>query len=127
MKQGLGVKLMLIAAAATVLLAGAVLLSARLRPHAYAGDRLATPLPAYDFNLTGSDQKQYHLNDWRGRLVLLFFGYTSCPDECPTTTAILEQVIDQLGSRAGEVQVVMISGDYPQVREKEKLCSNVVK
>jgi protein SCO1/2 len=119
MKQGLGVKLMLIAAAAAVLLAGAVLLSTRLRPHAYAGDRLATPLPAYDFNLTGSDQKPYHLSDLRGRLVLLFFGFTSCPDECPTTTAILEQVLNQLGSRAGEVQVMMITvdpqTDTPQV------------
>ena len=119
MKQGLGVKLMLIAAAAAVLLAGAVLLSARLRPHVYVGDLLATPLPAYGFSLTGSDQKPYHLSDLRGRLVLLFFGYTSCPDECPTTTAILEQVLDQLGSRAGEVQVVMITvdpqKDTPQV------------
>ena len=108
-----------IAAAAGVLLAGAVLLSNRLRPHAFAGTSLATPLPAYDFSLTGSDQKPYHLSDLRGRLVLLYFGYTSCPDECPTTTAILERVLDQSGSRAGEVQVVMITvdpqKDSPQV------------
>jgi protein SCO1 len=119
MKKTLGARLIFIAAAAGVLLAGAVLLSNRLRPHAYAGNALATPMPAYDFSLTGSDQKVYHLSDLRGKLVLLYFGYTSCPDECPTTTAILEAVIDQLGSRAGEVQVVMITvdpqKDTPQV------------
>ena len=119
MKKGAGARLILIAAVAAVLLAGAVLLSARLRPHAYAGNYLATALPAYDFTLTGSDQKIYHLSDLRGKLVLLFFGYTSCPDECPTTTAILERVLDQLSSRAGEVQVVMITvdpqTDTPQV------------
>ena len=111
MKKGLGARLIIIAAAAGVLLAGAVLLSNRLRPHAYAGNALATPLPAYDFSLTGSDQKSYHLSDLHGKLVLLYFGYTACPDECPTTTAILERVIDQLGSRAGEVQVMMITVD----------------
>ena len=119
MKKGLGIRLILIAVAAGALLAGAVLLSARLHPHAYAAKPLATPLPAYDFALTGSDLKPYHLSDLRGRLVLLFFGYTSCPDECPTTTAILEQVIGRLGSQAGEVQVAMITvdphKDTPQV------------
>jgi protein SCO1/2 len=119
MKKGSGIRLILFAAAAAILLAGAVLLSNRLRPYAYAGTHLAPPLPAYDFSLTGSDQKLYHLSDLRGKLVLLFFGYTSCPDECPTTTAILERVLDQLGSRAGEVQVMMITvdpqKDTPQV------------
>ena len=119
MKKSSGARLIFITAAAGVLLAGAVLLSTRLRPHTYAGNPLATPLPAYDFSLIGSDQKLHHLSDLHGRLVLLFFGYTSCPDECPTTTAILEGVLDQLGSRAGEVQVVMITvdphKDSPQV------------
>jgi len=119
MKKGLGVRLVLIAVAAGILLAGGVLLSTRLHPYAYAGNSLAKPLPAYDFSLTGSDQKLYHLSDLHGKLVLLFFGYTSCPDECPTTTAILESVLDQLGSRAGEVQVVMVTvdpqKDSPQV------------
>jgi protein SCO1/2 len=119
MKKGSGTGLIYIAAAAALLLAGAVFLSSRLQPHAYAGNFLATSLPAYNFSLTGSDQKLYHLSDLRGKLVLLYFGYTSCPDECPTTTAILESVLDQLGSRAGEVQVVMITvdpqKDTPQV------------
>jgi protein SCO1/2 len=114
-----GAWLILFAAAAAVLLAGAVLLSNKMQPHTFAGNPLATPLPAYDFGLTGSDQKAYHLSDLRGKLALLFFGYTTCPDECPTTTAILEGVLDQLGSRAGEVRVVMITvdpqKDTPQV------------
>jgi protein SCO1/2 len=119
MKKGSGTRLIFFGVAAAVLLTGAVIFSNRLRPHAYAGSPLATPLPAYDFSLTGSDQKLYHLSDLRGKLVLLFFGYTSCPDECPTTAAILESVLDQLGSRTGEVQVVMITvdpqKDTPQV------------
>ena len=88
MKKALGARLILVAASAAVLLAGAVLLSTRLHPLAYAGDYLATPLLADDFSLTGSEQKLYHLSD-------------------------------QLGCRAGEVQVAMITvdpqSDSPQV------------
>jgi len=111
MKIGLLARLILLAALAGLLLASALLLSVRLRPHVFAGTQLATPQPAYDFSLTGSDQKPYQLTDLRGKLVLLYFGYTSCPDECPNTTAILESVIGQLGSRVAEVKVVMITVD----------------
>jgi protein SCO1/2 len=52
-----------------------------------------------------------HLADFRGRLVLLSFGYTSCPDVCPTTLAELAQLRRQLGRRAGEVQVLFVTLD----------------
>lgn len=51
------------------------------------------------------------LSDYQGRLVLLFFGYTHCPDVCPTTLAKLRYALRQLGETAKEVQVVFVSVD----------------
>ncbi len=48
------------------------------------------PKPAPDFTLTRDDGTPYHLAEKRGREVVLFFGYTHCPDVCPTTLANLE-------------------------------------
>src|SRR5690606_5487020 len=47
----------------------------------------------------------------KGKVVLLFFGYASCPDICPTTMAQLSQVVDNLGDQADNVQIVFISVD----------------
>ncbi len=67
-------------------------------------------MAASDFELTSADglvQK----SDYRGKLVVLFFGYTMCPDVCPTTMSRLRQTMDLLGTYADEVQVVMVSVD----------------
>lgn len=47
----------------------------------------------------------------REKIVLIFFGYTSCPDVCPTTLAELNQAMKQLGDDAGRVQVVFVTVD----------------
>jgi protein SCO1/2 len=60
------------------------------------------------------------LSDQKGKIVLLFFGYTSCPDVCPTTLAELKQVMDGLGNKAESVQVVFISVD-PERDTPEKI------
>ncbi|NOH04289.1 MAG: SCO family protein [Chloroflexi bacterium] len=56
----------------------------------------------------------------RQRIVLLFFGYTSCPDVCPTTLAEMKQVMDALRDDAQHVQVVFISVD-PERDTPEKI------
>jgi len=51
------------------------------------------------------------LADFRGKAVVLFFGYTSCPDVCPTTLVRLAEVMVKLGDVAGRVQILMLTVD----------------
>jgi len=55
--------------------------------------------------------KPRRLEDWRGKAVVLFFGFTHCPDVCPTTLADIAQAIRTLGPDAERVQVLMVSVD----------------
>ena len=57
---------------------------------------------------TGTPRK---LDDFRGKAVVLFFGFTHCPDVCPTTLADIAQAVKSLGPDAGRVQVLMVSVD----------------
>jgi protein SCO1/2 len=56
----------------------------------------------------------------RGDIVLLFFGYTSCPDVCPTTLSEMKRVLAELGSNAGQVQVIFVTVD-PERDTPQKL------
>jgi len=51
------------------------------------------------------------LADFKGKAVVIFFGYTNCPDVCPTSLAMLMQVMQQLGSEASRVQVLFVTVD----------------
>ena len=66
---------------------------------------------AADFKLTEATGKERHLSDFRGKVVVLFFGYTHCPEVCPTTLADLAQVVRLLGKDAGKVQVLFVTLD----------------
>jgi protein SCO1/2 len=66
---------------------------------------------AKTFNLTDHTGKPRTLEDFKGKVVALFFGYTHCPDVCPTTMADLKQSMKQLGDDADEVQVLFITLD----------------
>lgn len=68
-------------------------------------------LPDLRFTLSGSGDKTFSEKDFKGKTVMLFFGYASCPDICPTTMAQLSQVMDQLGSDAKDVRIIFISVD----------------
>lgn len=69
--------------------------------------------------LTGHDGKPRSLADFRGKAVVLFFGYTHCPDVCPTTLADVAGALKQLGPDAARVQVLFVTvdpeRDTPQV------------
>lgn len=75
----------------------------------------ATDISGTDFgqtlNLTDHTGKPRTLTDFKGKVVALFFGYTHCPDVCPTTMADLKQVMKVLGSRADELQVLFVTLD----------------
>jgi len=68
-------------------------------------------LPDLQFTLSGAGGKTVSAKDLRGKTVLLFFGYASCPDICPTTMAQLTDVLRQLGDAAGQVRIVFVSVD----------------
>ena len=66
---------------------------------------------APDFTLSGSDGHELQLSDYRGKVVILAFGFTSCPDVCPTTLAVLAQARKRLGRDGNEVKVVYVTVD----------------
>ena len=82
------------------------------KPASFRGTTYAEPYPsASDFALARADGSSFQLSQTRGKIVLLFFGYTSCPDVCPTTLAELNQAMGQLGADADKVQVVFVTVD----------------
>ncbi|MEI6300607.1 MAG: SCO family protein [Betaproteobacteria bacterium] len=64
-----------------------------------------------DFRLTDHNGKVRTLGDFKGRVVVMFFGYTHCPDVCPTTMAEMRQVLEKLGEDGKKVQVIFVSVD----------------
>lgn len=64
-----------------------------------------------ELSLTDQNGKSRTLSDFRGKVVALFFGYTHCPDVCPTTLAQLSQVMKALGPDADRVQVLFVTVD----------------
>lgn len=66
---------------------------------------------AKNFNLPDVDGKPRTLADYKGKLVAVFFGYTQCPDACPTTMAELAEARKMLGPQGDKLQVVFITVD----------------
>jgi protein SCO1 len=88
----------------------------------------STDITGADFGkelaLTGHDGKPRTLADFRGKVVVLFFGYTHCPDICPTTLADMAAVMKQLGADASRVQVLFVTLD-PERDSPDILASYV--
>jgi protein SCO1 len=76
--------------------------------------------PAPDFSVRGSDGTQLTLSRFRGKVVLLGFGYTSCPNVCPTTLAVLAQARRKLGALGSQLQIVYLTVD-PERDSAERL------
>ncbi|ANN69591.1 electron transporter [Bordetella bronchialis] len=68
-------------------------------------------LPDLKFTLSGAQGHTVSQDDVKGKTVLLFFGYASCPDVCPTTMAQLADVMNRLGQDAAEVRILFVSVD----------------
>ena len=64
-----------------------------------------------DFSLLDPDGKTRTLEDFRGKVVVMFFGYTQCPDVCPTTLTEMEQAMNLLGPQSNQVQVLFVTVD----------------
>ena len=83
------------------------------RNDTFLGTSYAEPYPvAPDFSLTRANGETFRLSEQKDKVTLLFFGYTSCPDVCPTTMADLKRALDNLSSKnLKQVQVVFITVD----------------
>lgn len=77
-----------------------------------------------DFQLNAPDGQPRRLSDFRGQAVVIFFGYTQCPDICPTTLSTLAEAMHLLGKEANRVQVLFVTLD-PQRDTRELLASYV--
>jgi protein SCO1/2 len=81
------------------------------KPYSFHGTVIDPPFPVPNFSLVTANGESFRLSDQKGKIVLLFFGYTSCPDVCPITLATFKQVHEQLGDDAQKVRFVMITAD----------------
>ena len=75
-------------------------------------------------DLTDHTGKPRHLEDFRGKAVVVFFGFTHCPDVCPTTLAEMSQVVKSLGPDGDRVQVLLVTVD-PERDTREALAKYV--
>jgi len=101
---------------------------AACKPASQQAEFAATDIAGADFaqtlNLTDHTGQPRSLADYKGKVIALFFGYTHCPDVCPTTMADLKQVAKLLGTRSNELQVLFVTLD-PERDTKEVLAQFV--
>lgn len=102
--------IVLTALALVALLGGLWFAYFREETYAFNGGELPGD-PAPDLSLTAQDGEPFTLASQQGKVVLVYFGYTYCPDFCPTTMLDMMQVSDALGEDADRIQVVMVSVD----------------
>ena len=101
-------------------IAGCSLLTSE--PYIFNGMEFEDPVKAPNFALNDQNQRLVTLADLRGKVVLMFFGFTNCPDACPTTLGTWKQVYELLGDDASKVEFIMITvdpeRDTPEVLKK---------
>ncbi|MDR7418132.1 MAG: SCO family protein [Armatimonadota bacterium] len=91
-----------------------VVLAASCQRVSFRGKALETPRPVPGFALIDQHGQAFTFTDQRGRVVLVFFGYTRCPDVCPFTLATFRDVARQLGPEAARVRFVFVTVDPEQ-------------
>ena len=93
-------------------------------PPEFHGLVIQSPPPISNFTLAATTGENLSLRDFRGKIVLLYFGYRYCPDVCPATMVELKRMMAALGRDAKDVQVIMISVD-PDRDTPEQLAAYV--
>lgn len=81
------------------------------QPYTIRGSIIDPPIPAADFVLDSSQGGEFQLSEHRGKFVMIFFGYTFCPDVCPTTLFEMKQVKQGLKENADWLEFVFITVD----------------
>ena len=95
----------------TALAFGGLLATAACAAPAFHGVEADPPAAVADFRLSDGTDAAFRLSDQKGKWVLLFFGYTNCPDVCPLTLSHIGTVLRDLGPTADRVAVVFVSVD----------------
>lgn len=108
--------------AAAALLAALALFGTTAQARSLEDFKLADVPFGGDFSLTAEDGETRALSDYRGRVVVIFFGYTACPDICPLTLVDVAQALKQTDGAAERVQALFVSLDperdtVPRLRE----------
>jgi len=122
--------LLAFAFAATLVVAAGAILALTLNvahvqaPRKFNSLDISTGDYASDFDLVDPDGRHRTLGDFRGKVVLLFFGFTQCPSACPTELARSGEVLRLLGAEAARVQMVFVTVD-PE-RDTPDLLRNYV-
>ncbi|MFQ5650513.1 MAG: SCO family protein [bacterium] len=106
------------------LLCGAAALAANCRSSDTLRGTTLPDMPFTDFTLTDQNGNLFTLSDHKGKVILMFFGYTTCPDVCPLTLSTWRQVEEKLQDEAGEVEFVYITVD-PQRDTQQKLQNHL--
>ena len=118
-----GTRRVLLGLLAAAAVAGPLAGCERGQPRFRASDITGTSFGG-DFALTDHHGQARTLADFRGKAVVMFFGYTHCPDVCPTTLAELAEAMRRLGRDATRVQVLFVTVD-PE-RDTPELLRNYV-
>ncbi|MFC4298755.1 MAG: SCO family protein [Castellaniella sp.] len=85
--------------------------SPKAEPLAFEGNDISGTHLGRDLDMVDTTGRQRTLADYRGKVLMVFFGYTQCPDVCPTAMAQASQVMELLGDKARDVRVLMVSVD----------------
>ena len=97
-------------------------------PYIFNGIEFDDPVKAPNFALNNQNRSLVTLADLRGKVVLVFFGFTNCPDACPATLGTWKQVHELLGDDASKVEFIMITvdpeRDTPEVLKKHLALFN---
>lgn len=101
----------ILAVAVIGVLAGRFVILPRLLPHPFSGAVITTEEKVPPTELLAGGGGTLRLTDFEGKVLVVYFGYTFCPDVCPAILSKLADALDILGDKADDVQVVMISVD----------------
>lgn len=90
-----------------------LLVATTVRAHSQTHEtsRQETQALGGDFELVDTNGRAFKLSSLRGKIVLIYFGYTGCPDACPTDLLLFRDVLTRLGNRKASVQPIFISVD----------------
>ena len=82
------------------------------KEQSWNGTDISGAMPALDFRMTrANDSASVSGADYRGKIAILYFGYTNCPDVCPTTLADLSDAVAKLGDGAKDVRILFVTVD----------------
>lgn len=101
-----------------------VILVSCSRPHQFNGTAFENPTPAFPFEGANYDGQPFRMSDQQGKVVVVFFGYTFCPDICPLALSDLKAVAEKLGEQAQNLAVVFVTVD-PERDTLERMAAYV--